>query len=391
MRPTSVVVLGPTRPEEFASHLGVDWAPPGMGGTPVNELIRGLLALDLSISLVTTCYSINQAWLAARGPLRIHVVPARARPRDRARDLFAAERKGLVAAVASAPGDVIHAHWTYEFAWAALDDGRPTVVTARDAPITILRHFRDPYRVVRTAMAATVRRRIRHLTAVSPYLAERWRKEMLFRGPIDVIPNATPEDVFYGIGTVVAPKCPPVILEVADASRRKNVAGLLRAFAEVRRRFADAHLRLVGPGLDATGLVATWAKAEGLEVGVTYLGPLRRDELRSEFEGATVFAHASLEESFGMVLLEAMGSGVPVIAGHRSGGIPWVLGHGRAGLLVDVQDPHAFGQAIADLLADRGRRAELAHEGRLRATRHFSLDRVTAMYLDVYQRALIAR
>ena len=136
--------------------------------------------------------------------------------------MFAVERAGVAHALSGIGADVVHAHWTYEFALGALKTGdRPTVITAHDAPFTVLSHMPDAYRLVRALMASMTRLKRPTLTAVSPYLAERWRREMFFRDPIDVIPNPVPASIHHSQGGA-ASVTGPVILSVSDSSRRKN-------------------------------------------------------------------------------------------------------------------------------------------------------------------------
>ena len=367
------------RAEEFA----------GFRGIPVSDLARGLILSGHEVAIVTSAVDLQRS-VEFDGPsLHLVVVPSRSRARERALDLYAAERRAIGSAARAIEADVIHAHWTYEFAWAALDDGRPTIVTAHDAPLTILRHYRNRYRAVRAVMAGIVRAKVRHLTAVSPYLAERWRRQMLYRRPIAVIPNALPA----GVASIPDEQTsrPLVVLDIADSSRHKNSVGLLRAFAIARRTVPQAQLRLVGPGLGSDDAIAESARARGLDVGVTFVGPVDRTGVRDELNRASLLAHSSLEESFGLVLIEAMAAGVPVLAGHRSGGVPWVLDEGRAGVLVDVRDPDRFGAAIADMLVNPDRPRHLREVALRRVEEEFGLAHVTSLYQHVYERVIDAK
>src|SRR5581483_4836078 len=263
---------------------------------------------------------------------------------------------------------VVHALWTYEFAWAALSEpDRPVLVTAHDAPLTVLAHTRDAYRAARTLMAYVVRKHLTNLTVVSPYLASRWRREMLYRSTIAIVPNSVPR--------LPPPTRSPRtdetrIVDVADGSRRKNVDALIRAVAMLRRSGRDAHLDLVGPGLGQDDPIADAARALRLNESVRFHGVLDRQATADVMGSAAVFAHPSLEESFGLSVVEAMAAGIPVVAGSRSGAIPWVVGSG--GLLVNVDQPAAIASAIASLIDDREAARSLGCRGRREATTRFS-------------------
>jgi glycosyltransferase involved in cell wall biosynthesis len=293
----------------------------------------------------------------------------------------------LAKLLSQSQAEVVHAHWTYEFAMVALESGKPTVVTAHDAPMTVLRRMPDAYRLVRTAMAWNVRLRLNRLTAVSPYLADQWRKQMMFRGEIAVIPNAAPQATShysYRERTVGSQN----ILCVGDATRRKNVRTLLSAFALVQPSYPDIELELAGPGLHEGGLIHRWAQTASLSVGVHFHGRVERHQIDRMLTRADVLAHPSLEECHPMAVIEAMAAGVPVVAGAKSGGVPWTLGDGSAGLLVDVTSAEALADGIRRLLSDIPLQRRLREAAAFRAEEMFSPEKVARQYIDEYERAM---
>ena len=157
----------------------------------------------------------------------------------------------------------------------------------------------------------------------------------------------------------------------------------------VRQRGIDCALHLIGEGYASGGPCEVWARQERLADGVAFLGTLPREELLARMGRATVLAHASREEAFGMTLVEAMSQRLPVIAGVRSGAVPWVLGGGRAGMLVDVKDAGVLADAIAAVLLQPERREGLARQGYEYAWNNYRQSRVADLYLDVYRRVLV--
>jgi glycosyltransferase involved in cell wall biosynthesis len=278
--------------------------------------------------------------------------------------------------------DIVHAHWTYEYELAARDCRLPHVTTAHDAPFEILRHVRDPYRAARLLVALRARLGITDLSCVSPYLSGRWRSQMGYRRPIEVIPNVVPQDTRL---VRRLPRAHPTVLDITDASELKNVKGLLRSFALVRQSIPDAELRLVGPGLAEGDDLAMWAGAAGLTSGVTFVGPTDRAGVAAELGGAWLLAHASREESFGVTVLEAVGSGLGALGSAKAGGVPYVLGDGAAGWLTDVDDPVVFARAMADLISDG---PVAPPPGASLYLERFSRDSVTASYVSWYRRVL---
>ena len=192
MTPGHVLLCGPAEPAQIFNCVDQHVLLPGLGGVPVNLLARALASRGWQVTVVSTSPHVAESWRHREADTEVVLVPMRIRARERALDLFKVERRALTDEIRRQRPDIVHAHWTYEFARAALASGLPTLVTAHDAPLTILRHLRDPYRMARLAMALRVRAKHPPLTAVSPYLAERWRREMGWHSEIAVIPNITP-------------------------------------------------------------------------------------------------------------------------------------------------------------------------------------------------------
>lgn len=380
-----IAVIGPADPREFAVDLGLgrEDVPVGLGGSTVNQLVRTLLDLGHQVSLVTATPDRQEPWRASSPSLDVVAVRYRTRARNRFLDLFRVERRALSAELRRIDADVYHAHWTYEFAAAAIAARcRPLLVTAHDSPWTILRTMPDLYRVGRLVLALRVRPGIRSMTAVSPYLAERWRHTLAYRRPVRIIPNGVPDLVIDT--SVRRAEGPLVLLEVADDSKRKNIPGLLEAFRLIRRALPDARLRLVGPGLDDAGPVAEQARRAGRAAGVDFVGRATRAELAEELARATLFVHASLEESQGICMLEALQAGLAVVAGSDSGGVAWTLLDGAAARLVDVRDPRAVADAVLQLHADPAEQHRLVAAGQAALAARYAPSVVADQYLAAY-------
>jgi glycosyltransferase involved in cell wall biosynthesis len=348
-------------------------------GRPVELLTRGLLDAGAEVELVTLSASVPAPVVLREGPLTVLIGPMR--PGRRARDLFRAERRQLAELLGRTSGGLVHAQWTYEFAWAALADPRPAVVTVHDAPLSVLRRMPDAYRAVRALMAVRVGTAAFTGVAVSPYAAEQWRRQTGDRRTLRMIPN--PVDVGTrraardGGGQQVR------VVAVANDSGLKNVRALLAGFGLFRRRFPEAGLTLIGAGLAPEGRLAAWAGSRGLHRAVRWRGALDHGSTLDLVAAADVLAHPSLEESFGMGVAEAMAIGVPVVAGRRSGAVPWLVDGGRAGVLVDVRSPSALAAGIVAAL-DGGRPERVAAAAE-RVTTACSLPGVVERHLDLYE------
>ncbi len=145
----------------------------GLGGTPVNHQIIALLEKGFLVHVYSVTPELKEGesrvWSGKN--LKVYMGPFRKRARHHARDFFLKERQFMTRKILESKPDIVHAHWQYEWGWAALDSGIPTLLTCHDAPFQVLKAQRDLYRVIRLVMAAICLRKATHLTAVSPYTA----------------------------------------------------------------------------------------------------------------------------------------------------------------------------------------------------------------------------
>jgi glycosyltransferase involved in cell wall biosynthesis len=151
---------------------------------------------------------------------------------------------------------------------------------------------------------------------------------------------------------------------------------LVRAAAILRGRIPGLAVRIVGDGPHAAPLGRL---ARELEVGDTvhWLGDVPRSQLAAEYNRADVFCLPSVQEGFGIVLLEAMAAGKP-IAASRAAAIPEVAPHG---LLVEPENPEALAAALETLYRLPEQRAAIGAEG-LRLVRAFDAPRVARLFLE---------
>nr|WP_179275994.1 glycosyltransferase [Rhodococcus sp. 06-235-1A] len=300
--------------------------------------------------------------------------------------MWQAERRLMAKEILRTDVDVVHAHWTYEWALTAieLEVDCPVGITIRDAPLTVLRHNFNVYRLMRTALAVRVRISSgkASLFANSPYMASAWSKQMFDRRVPAILPNMSP----FVIGNPVVERAShPVVVEVADAGNRKNIKTLLEAFAMVRNVIESVELRLLGPGLEDDSPLASWARDANLDGGVTFLGICNRTDTINELSYAWVHAHAALEESFGNTLVEAMELGTPVLGGQSSGAVPWVLNGGGAGRLTDVASPDSLSADLVDLLSRPDELTRLSRSGTEHVRSAFGPATVAKLHIRAYE------
>ena len=180
------------------------------------------------------------------------------------------------------------------------------------------------------------------------------------------------------------PQGVPVALFVGRLERRKGVDILLAAWADLLRRGTPPHLLIAGPG-DA----AAWgreANALGVRDRITFLGG--RTDVAELYRAADLLVFPSRAEGCPNVVLEAMASGLPVVATDVTGNREAVGEDGKAGLLVPPEDPAALAEGVATLTASPALGREIAAAARERILERFDIDRVGAQYLSLYQELL---
>lgn len=163
---------------------------------------------------------------------------------------------------------------------------------------------------------------------------------------------------------------------------RKNIPLLLRAYGRVTREAPAApELWLVGPPLNPAA--SRLIHEQGLESRVRLLGPKSPEELAEIYRQATLFVLASDEEGLGIVLLEAMASGLAVVS-TACGGPESIVRHGENGFLVPVGDEPALAKAIQQLLINPGLRQQMGDTARRGVVERFSISAAGKVFTDCY-------
>jgi len=380
-------------------EVGSTQLPVGSEGAPfMATIIAQLLRRGHRVTAFTLSKDMPlraDARVVASGPsFELHYMPIRPRawPPNGMRpgrivDLYEFERRVLRSAIRSARPDVIHAHWSYEYAWSALRSGIPHVVTCHDSPFVVARFERDfrhgAYRWMRAGIAWHVLRHARRVTTVSPYMAGQVRS--LCRVPVSVVANPVAEYPTRR-ASPAGPGRARVLMAGNGWSPWKNGAAGLQAYALLQQRLDFAQLHLFGRGSEEGGPAWHAWRALGSPGHVVFNGAVAHADLLAAMAAGDLLLHPSVEESFGAVLAEAMSTGLPVVAGQASGAAPWVVGN--AGELVDVTRPQAMADAMLRLLLDPGTATAMGGRGRDRVRTCFSPDVVAAQYEREYEAAL---
>jgi sugar transferase (PEP-CTERM/EpsH1 system associated) len=187
------------------------------------------------------------------------------------------------------------------------------------------------------------------------------------------------------------PRCdavggPPVIGTVARLSPEKDQKTMLAAFSRVVGEIPDARLLLAGDGPCATKLHEE-ADRLGLSGRVDFLGQC--SNVPEVLKRMSIFTLSSTTEGLSMTLLEAMATGLPIVA-TDVGGNRELLQPPLCGVVVPANDPQALAHALVELLRDPQRRAQMSSASRARAVQYFDINYTLSAYTKLYDE-LMAR
>ena len=174
---------------------------------------------------------------------------------------------------------------------------------------------------------------------------------------------------------------------VGRLHRQKDHAGLLNALTHIQSQIPEVRLLLVGDGELQADLQGQ-ARSLGLSSSVTLAG--HRSDVPEILSTLDVFVLSSLWEGLPNAVLEAMASGLPVVA-TQVGGVPELVVDGETGVLVPPRDPTALADALVRLLQDAALRRRMGHAGRARVQEHFSVERMVRETEGLYEELLEAK
>lgn len=271
---------------------------------------------------------------------------------------------------------------------------------ARTGRFVATQHFLDPEHVSHTGLKAMifhaahrwVSRYMAHCIAIS----EAARAGVLRRGeapeqkvttilngirPLDPQKLSSPAQIRAELGIDHET---PLIVCVARLEREKDVRSLIAAMTEVKAAFPDVRCVVAGQGAQQELLTAQIEQAS-LQGAIQLLG--FRKDAQALIQAGDIFVLPSLAEPFGLVILEAMALGRPVIA-TDAGGPPEIVEEGVTGLLVPPSDPPALAAAIRRLLSDRKAAEAMGRGGQERFQARFTAARMAQDMLALYRRIL---
>nr|NNM90819.1 N-acetyl-alpha-D-glucosaminyl L-malate synthase BshA [Bacilli bacterium] len=288
--------------------------------------------------------------------------------------------------------DILHVHYAIPYAVCAFlanemlgDRKIPIITTLHGTDITVL--AQDP--LLRDVIRLGIEKS-HAVTAVSQSLIDQTNELFSPKCPIIKVYNFVDTDAYHRTEQIgwrhhIAPNDEPILLHMSNFRAVKRIPDVISIFRRVRDRVA-AKLLLVGEGPE---LDKAWKQVDELDLkrDVIFLG--KRDEVASLLSLADLLLLPSAKESFGLVALEAMACGVPVI-GTGIGGIPEVVEHGVSGYLTDLGEVEKMADYAITLLQDRSLWQIFSDQARTRALA-FSLPEKVNDYEQLYERLLTVK
>ena len=301
--------------------------------------------------------------------------------------LVKASRREVRRVVQAWRPDVLHVHWWVPggfSVWPPAADQPPVVLTSHGTDLFLLDRF-----PAARAIAAPIFRMAHQVTVISSPLVERVESLGVPRERISVIPMP--------VATRFQERDPATeagsrLLFVGRLVERKGASVAIEALDILKRMGREAHLTIVGDGPER-GSLENLVSGKGLRHAVEFKGQLPSERVAAALAEADLFVMPAVtdwkgeQEGFGLVLVEAMMSGVPIVA-SRSGGIPDVVTDGETGLLVAERDPAALADAIVRLLSDRNLSHRMARAAARDAERRFAPPAIARRFEAVYRRTL---
>ena len=398
-----IAILAPSHKSfiyEFLPDIKSSELPEGILSAPfIGTLIKEMLGMNHVVTAITLTKALNNdygikrfksgnfEWIVV--PYRPHSVRFNGRKIGRILDFYHFERFEMIKKIKEICPDIVHAHWSYEYAGAALKCDYPYLITIHDNAIKVLFFFKNIYRFGRLIMSELYLRKAKYVSTVSPYMLDYSTQRCL---NTRIIPNPTKISFDYEmIKSFIAKRSRSlasarIIMINNGWDKRKNGKNALLAFQILKKLMPNISLHLFGQGSEINGLANKDALSIGLE-NVNYYGIIPHDKLMKELVQTHLLLHTSLEESFGVILIEAMSLGIPAIGGINSGAVPWVVNDDK--LLVDVENPAKIAEKMFDLLTNKSFYENIALAGYSNVVNRFSSRKVAKEYLDYYEEILI--
>lgn len=283
--------------------------------------------------------------------------------------------------------DLLHVHYAVPHAVCAvlakqmLDDNIKIVTTLHGTDITVLGYDPSLSEMIKFGIEKSDA-----VTAVSHQLKEDTEQLLKTRKEIIPVHNFVDERVYYRRDnnselkeTYGIQEDEKVIVHISNFRPVKRIQDVIKAFSMIRKEM-PSKLLLIGNGPELT-VACELVRELNIEDDVLFLG--KQENVGELFSICDLKLLLSEKESFGLVLLEAMACGVPVI-GTRIGGIPEVIVDGETGYMVEVGDTAAVANKAISLLKDDDKLSRFRENSVLHVRENFLSEKIVSVYEEIY-------
>jgi glycosyltransferase involved in cell wall biosynthesis len=277
---------------------------------------------------------------------------------------------------------IVHAHWTLSASISYLSK----LISRSHLPIIASVHGSDIFQVIQNPIGAIltsfVLQRCDRVVGVSQALINEVLKLGISSNKVLVISNGVDVERFKPLPLRFRQN---IILYVGSLIERKGLKFLLSALPNVFKSFPSYRLLIVGEGPQYPEL-KRMSDSLNITDKVIFLGFQSHERVRTLMQLAKLFVLPSTEEAQGVVLLEALACGTPVVA-SKVGGIPEVI-TSDVGILVPCANSGALSEAIVSILSDNARWLNMSEQARTRAENLYSWKRIARQWISVYEEVL---
>tara|TARA_B110000503_G_scaffold89350_1_gene135326 strand:+ start:2237 stop:3415 length:1179 start_codon:yes stop_codon:yes gene_type:complete len=364
--------------------------PKGHGYSIIPYIALGLIKLKCKITIISLSFDIkkNQSFKINKNleivfcPTRKHSFKIINFEFGRGLDFFKKEIQNLIKAVNLINPDIVNAHWTYEYAIAAIKSKTKHLITVRDISTKIIKIQFSLYKLVRLLMDFYVFLCGKNFLANSSYT----KSNNLFSNKIkSIVYNCLPN---YISKKKLKPKRKNneiIIVSSGGFGKRKNIENAILAFNKIKFKNKSILLKLVGNDLGVNDLYHKDLIKKKIDLKrINFLGRLEHTETISEIKKSYILLHPSKEESFGNIYLEAMSCGTPIIAGKFSGATAEVIK--SHGLLVDVNNINQIANAITRYFKHQTFYNSIRYSAYSYVFNNFNYMKISKQYLSIFRK-----
>lgn len=359
----------------------------------------GILATELALALAARGHTLHL--VTYETPFRLtgfynnvtsHYVDATAYPLFRHPPAALALATKISEVAEEFNADIWHVHYAIPHAVSALlardmlppEKRYKIVTTLHGTDITLVGTDPSFFRLTKYAMESSDA-----VTAVSDWLSRETQREFNLSKEVRTIYNFVDERKFQDEAPErckLAEKDEKIVMHISNFRPVKRVTDVVRAFKKIVDRI-PARLVMVGDGPERMSAVGV-ARQLGIFDKIKFIGT--HEQIEALLPCADIVFQPSEHESFGLVPLEAMASGIPVI-GTNSGGVIEVVEHGVTGYLAEVGETDKMAEYAIEILSDPQRAHEMGRRGRERALTFFAQDKIIDQYEQLYREVLSGR